>query len=77
MQIETDKKELERQLKEIKANTELAEKKMLEQRLVDEKRHAEEINFLKKTNQQMKVRQCSSISSHLSIVLSSRLNSMD
>lgn len=31
------------------------EKKAMEQRAVDEKKHAEEIQFLKKTTQQLKV----------------------
>ena len=55
-QLEEDKRDLERQLKETKANAEAAEKKLNEQRQVEERKHMEEINFLKKTNQQLKVR---------------------
>ncbi|CAF5009590.1 unnamed protein product, partial [Rotaria sp. Silwood1] len=54
VQLEEDKRDLERQLKETKANAEAAEKKLNEQRQVEEKKHMEEINFLKKTNQQLK-----------------------
>ncbi len=55
VQLEEDKRELERQLRETKANSEAAEKKLNEQRQVEERKHMEEINFLKKTNQQLKV----------------------
>ncbi len=55
VQLEEDKRDLERQLKETKANAEAAEKKLNEQRQVEERKHMEEINFLKKTNQQLKV----------------------
>ncbi|CAF0732477.1 unnamed protein product [Adineta ricciae] len=54
IQLEEDKRDLERQLKETKANAEAAEKKLNEQRQVEERKHMEEINFLKKTNQQLK-----------------------
>ena len=50
IQLEEDKRDLERQLKETKANAEAAEKKLNEQRQVEERKHMEEINFLKKTN---------------------------
>jgi hypothetical protein len=43
-------------LRETKANADSAEKKLNEQRQVEERKHMEEINFLKKTNQQLKVR---------------------
>lgn len=56
IQLEEDKRDLERQLRETKANAEAAEKKLNEQRQVEERKHMEEINFLKKTNQQLKVR---------------------
>jgi hypothetical protein len=55
VQLEEDKRDLERQLRETKANSEAAEKKLNEQRQVEERKHMEEINFLKKTNQQLKV----------------------
>jgi dynein light intermediate chain, axonemal len=56
VQVEEDKRDLERQLRETKANADATEKKLNEQRQVEERKHMEEINFLKKTNQQLKVR---------------------
>jgi len=53
--MEYDKKDLERQLNELKLKFEQAERAAAEQRQVDEKKHAEEIQFLKRTNQQLKV----------------------
>jgi len=47
--------ELERQVNELKAKCEQTEKRAQEQRQVEEKKHAEEIQFLKRTNQQLKV----------------------
>jgi len=47
--------ELERQMNELKAKCEQTEKRAEEQRQVEEKKHAEEIQFLKRTNQQLKV----------------------
>jgi len=47
--------ELERQVNELKAKCEQMEKRAQEQRQVEEKKHAEEIQFLKRTNQQLKV----------------------
>ena len=55
IQLEEDKRDLDRQLRDTKANAEAAEKKLNEQRTVEERKHVEEINFLKKTNQQLKV----------------------
>jgi len=51
----TEKSELERQVNEQKARCEQIEKRGQEQRMVEEKKHLDEINFLKKTNQQLKV----------------------
>ena len=48
--------ELERQVNELKAKCEQIEKRAQEQRQVEEKKHSEEIQFLKRTNQQLKVR---------------------
>lgn len=56
-ELEQDKRDLERQVNELKAKCEQIEKRAAEQRQVEEKKHAEEIQFLKKTNQQLKVRQ--------------------
>jgi len=53
--MEYDKKDLERQLNELKLKFEQSERAAAEQRQVDEKKHAEEIQFLKRTNQQLKV----------------------
>lgn len=53
--MESDKHDLERQLNELKLKFEQAEKRAAEQKQIDEKKHAEEIQFLKKTNQQLKV----------------------
>lgn len=52
--LEMDKSDLERQVNELKAKCDQVEKRALEQRQVEEKKHAEEIQFLKKTNQQLK-----------------------
>uniref|UniRef100_UPI00398E5DE6 axonemal dynein light intermediate polypeptide 1 n=1 Tax=Pristiophorus japonicus TaxID=55135 RepID=UPI00398E5DE6 len=52
--LEAEKKELERQLNEQKAKCEAIEKRENERRQVEEKKHAEEIQFLKRTNQQLK-----------------------
>jgi len=54
-EMEWDKKDLERQLNELKLKFEQAERAAAEQRQVDEKKHGEEIQFLKRTNQQLKV----------------------
>ena len=54
-ELEQDKRDLERQVNELKAKCEQIEKRAAEQRQVEEKKHAEEIQFLKKTNQQLKV----------------------
>ncbi|XP_029426762.1 axonemal dynein light intermediate polypeptide 1 [Rhinatrema bivittatum] len=53
-ELETEKKELERQVNEQKAKCEAIEKREAERRQVEEKKHAEEIQFLKRTNQQLK-----------------------
>merc|ERR1711942_628781 len=53
-ELEEEKKDLERQVNELKAKCEQIEKRAAEQRAVEEKKHAEEIQFLKRTNQQLK-----------------------
>jgi len=55
LQLETDKRELDRQVNELKARCDQVEKKAIEQRAVEEKKHIEEVSFLKRTNQQLKV----------------------
>ena len=42
-------------MNELKAKCEQIEKRAVEQRAVEEKKHTEEIQFLKRTNQQLKV----------------------
>lgn len=54
-ELEAEKVELERQVNELKAKCEQTEKRAQEQRQVEEKKHAEEIQFLKRTNQQLKI----------------------
>lgn len=53
-ELEQDKRDLERQVNELKAKCEQIEKRAAEQRAVEEKKHTEEIQFLKRTNQQLK-----------------------
>ncbi|XP_071486648.1 33 kDa inner dynein arm light chain, axonemal [Diadema setosum] len=53
-ELEQEKRELERQVNELKAKCEAIEKREAERRQVEEKKHAEEIQFLKRTNQQLK-----------------------
>lgn len=52
--LEDEKRDLERQVNELKAKCEQIEKRAQEQRQVEEKKHNEEIQFLKRTNQQLK-----------------------
>lgn len=52
--LEQEKKELERQVNELKAKCDQIEKRAAEQRKVEEKKHADETNFLKRTNAQLK-----------------------
>lgn len=44
-------------MNEQKAKCEAIEKRELERRQVEEKKHTEEVQFLKRTNQQLKVRE--------------------
>eukprot|EP00163_Fabomonas_tropica_P026678 TRINITY_DN5005_c0_g1_i1.p1 TRINITY_DN5005_c0_g1~~TRINITY_DN5005_c0_g1_i1.p1 ORF type:complete len:243 (-),score=94.35 TRINITY_DN5005_c0_g1_i1:297-1025(-) len=53
-QLESDKKDLERQVQELKAKCEAIEKRENERRQLEEKKHAEEIAFLKRSNIQLK-----------------------
>ncbi|XP_054855459.1 axonemal dynein light intermediate polypeptide 1 [Eublepharis macularius] len=54
LELEDEKKDLERQVNEQKAKCEAIEKRELERRQVEEKKHTEEVQFLKRTNQQLK-----------------------
>merc|ERR1712199_48857 len=53
-ELEQDKRDLERQVNDLKNKCEQIEKRAMEQRAVEEKKHPEEIQFLKRTNQQLK-----------------------
>ncbi|GFR62070.1 axonemal dynein light chain p33 [Elysia marginata] len=53
-ELESEKRDLERQVNELKAKCEQTEKRAAELRQVEEKKHTEEIQFLKRTNQQLK-----------------------
>uniref|UniRef100_A0A8B9IFJ5 Axonemal dynein light intermediate polypeptide 1 n=1 Tax=Anser cygnoides TaxID=8845 RepID=A0A8B9IFJ5_ANSCY len=54
-ELEEEKQELERQVSEQKAKCEAIEKRENERRQIEEKKHTEEVQFLKRTNQQLKV----------------------
>ena len=53
-QLEAEKKDLERQVQELKAKAEAIEKREGERRALEEKKHAEEVQFLKRSNAQLK-----------------------
>ncbi|XP_041799277.1 axonemal dynein light intermediate polypeptide 1 [Chelmon rostratus] len=53
-ELENEKQDLKKQLNEQKAKWDANEKRENEKRQVEEKKHAEEIQFLKRTNQQLK-----------------------
>mmetsp|Transcript_13849 Transcript_13849/g.31015 ORF Transcript_13849/g.31015 Transcript_13849/m.31015 type:complete len:102 (+) Transcript_13849:1-306(+) len=52
--LEADRRDLERQVAELKAKCEAVEKRETERRMLEEKKHAEEIAFLKRSNIQLK-----------------------
>merc|ERR1711865_739970 len=52
--LEGEKKDLERQVQELMNRCDAIEKREQERRAADEKKHAEEVDFLKKTNDQLK-----------------------
>lgn len=56
-QLEKDKRELEQQVMELKNKCDAVEKRETEKRQLEEKKHQEELQALKKTNQQLKVSQ--------------------
>ncbi|XP_026857349.1 axonemal dynein light intermediate polypeptide 1 isoform X1 [Electrophorus electricus] len=58
--LENEKRDLERQVNEQKAKCEAIERRETERRQVEEKKHTEETQFLKRTNQQLKVLQLKS-----------------
>lgn len=53
-ELENEKQDLRKQLNEQKAKCDAVEKRESEKRQVEEKKHTEEIQFLKRTNQQLK-----------------------
>ncbi|XP_051721068.1 axonemal dynein light intermediate polypeptide 1 [Ctenopharyngodon idella] len=53
-ELESEKRDLERLLNEQKAKCEAIERQEAERREIEEKKHAEEVQFLKRTNQQLK-----------------------
>ncbi|KAK7887086.1 hypothetical protein WMY93_026707 [Mugilogobius chulae] len=54
-ELENEKRDLIKQLNEQKAECDAIEKREAEKRQVEEKKHSEEIQFLKRANQQLKV----------------------
>jgi dynein light intermediate chain len=52
-ELERDKEDLERQVQELNAKCEAIEKREIERRQADEKKHQDEVNFLRKANQQL------------------------
>ena len=52
--LEEEKAGLEKEVSDLKRSCEMIEKRAAEQKVADEKNHGEEINFLKRTNQQLK-----------------------
>ncbi len=54
VQLEEEKATLEKKVSDLKRSCEMTEKQAAEQKVADEKNHGEEINFLKRTNQQLK-----------------------
>ncbi|XP_066060752.1 axonemal dynein light intermediate polypeptide 1 isoform X2 [Chamaea fasciata] len=54
VELEEEKKELEKQVSEAKAKCEAIERQETERREIEEKKHGEEVQFLKRTNQQLK-----------------------
>lgn len=53
--LRSEKADLEKQVVELRARANQIERRSNEQRLAEERKHAEEIHFLKRTNQQLKV----------------------
>ena len=53
--MEQEKRDLEKQVEELKAKYEQSERRAVEQQEMMERKHAEELQFFRKTNQQLKV----------------------
>jgi len=58
IRLRSEKADLEKQVVELRARANQIERRSNEQRLAEERKHAEEIQFLKRTNQQLKVFPC-------------------
>lgn len=54
--MEHEKRDLENQVTEIKSKYEQSERRAIEQQEMMEKKHSDEIQFFRRTNQQLKVR---------------------
>eukprot|EP01006_Ploeotia_vitrea_P042857 TRINITY_DN66666_c1_g2_i1.p1 TRINITY_DN66666_c1_g2~~TRINITY_DN66666_c1_g2_i1.p1 ORF type:complete len:241 (-),score=26.93 TRINITY_DN66666_c1_g2_i1:310-1032(-) len=52
-QLEREKEDLERQVQELNAKCEAIEKREIERRQADDKKHQDEVNFLRRANQQL------------------------
>ena len=52
--LEQEKKELERQIEELDTRCETIQRREQERAALDEKKHGEEVEFLRKTNDQLK-----------------------
>lgn len=52
--LENEKRELEAQVNQLKAKCDEIEKREAERRVVEERKHKEDMEFLKRTNQQLK-----------------------
>ena len=52
--LEEEKAALEKEVSDLKITCQMVEKRAQEQKQAEEKKHGEEINFLKRTNQQLK-----------------------
>lgn len=53
--LKAEKAQLEQEVDEMKMKYNMLERRNEEMRVADEQRHTEEVTFLKKTNQQLKV----------------------
>jgi len=63
MRLEKEKADLEKQVMKLQSHADQIKRRSNEQTLAEEKKHAEEIEQLKKTNQQLKVF-CINVSLH-------------
>jgi dynein light intermediate chain len=55
IRLQSEKSELEKQVVELRSRADQIERRSNEQKLAEAKKHAEDIQFLKNTNQQLKV----------------------